>query len=465
MNGNLQHSGILQTTVDFANGQANELFVEGTADLTGSQIALVPTSAGSQPATIVETNGTLTLGSNSVYAVGQLGQLGQFSYQLSTPTPTELQVTQQSQLGAVARRAGLSRTEQSVARHLDANFAAGTPGLGDTFLALGRINNVPQFRNALDSVANEAVNAVGNARVATSQAFAARMNSCPDFEGSGTLQVERECSWGRAIGNWSDRDSTSDSVGYTVDSKLLQFGGQKKLGPGWFLGGSIAYDWSDFAADTGTAQVDGRGLTVGAVLKREEGPWLFSVGVDAGYGWYDSTRTVSLGTTPSTAAASFNGRHAGLHGRITFQLPQQGWYLKPYLDLHAIYQRTDAYTETGAGALDLNVGSGSATRLAASPMLELGSRIDLGAKTVLVPVLGIGGSFFNKNEWNTQVRLVGSQSAPFEVDASLPSALFNLNLGVTLMRGDNLHLRLDYIGQFAKNYRSNGASLKASYLF
>jgi hypothetical protein len=462
LSGNLQHSGVLQTTVDFATGQASKLWVTGTANLTGSQFSLIPTSTGSQPVTILQSTGTLTLGQNTVYDGGQLGQ---FSYQLSTPNPNELQVTQQSKMAAVAGKAGLSRTEQSVAAHLDANFAAGAPGLGDAFLALGRIDTLPQFRSALVSLANEAVNAVGTARLAASQAFATRMNSCPDFVGSSTFQIERECAWGRVVGDWTSRDTTSDSIGYTVDSRHLQLGGQKQLAPGWFLGGSIAYDWSDFAADAVPTNVDGKGLTVGAVIKRQDGPWLVSAGVDAGYGWYDSTRTVTLGSPPVAATASFNGQHAGVHARIAYQLPQQDWYLRPYLDLHAIYQRTDAFTETGARALDLNVSSSSATRFVASPMLELGGRLDLDGGTVLKPVFGIGGSFFDKNEWSTQVRFDGSPSAPFEVNSSLPSTLLNVDVGMTLMNADHLHLRLDYSGQFGNDYRSNGGSLKLSYLF
>ena len=462
LSGNLQHSGVLQTTVDFAKGQASKLLVTGTANLTGSQFSLIPASTGSQPVTILQSTGTLTLGQNTVYDGGQLGQ---FSYQLSTPNPNELQVTQQSKMAAVASSAGLSRTEQAVAGHLDANFVAGTPGLGNTLLAVGTIDNVPQFRAALDSLGNEAANAVGTARLAASLAFAARMNYCPDFEGSGTYQVERECAWGRIIGDWMDRNTNNDSIGYTVDSKMLQFGGQKRIAPGWFLGGSIAYDWSDFDAQTVPAQVDGKGVTVGAILKYQDGPWMYSAGVDAGYGWYDTSRTVALEGPGVTATSSFNAQHVGLHGRIAYQLPQPSWYLKPYLDLHAIYQRTDAFTESGAGPLDLAVNGSSATRLAASPMLELGARLDLGARTVLKPVLGIGGSFFNKNEWNTDVRFVGAPSTTFEVNSSLPSALFNVNLGVTLMRGDHLRLLLDYSGQFGDDYRSNGGSLKLTYQF
>ena len=126
--------GVQQRTL--GKEQASKLFVDGIAELTNSQFSLIPVSTGTQPVTLVETSGTLVLGQNTVY---DNGQLGQFSYQLSTPSATTLQVTQQAQMAAVASKAGLRRTEQGVARHLDANFAAGTPGLGDTLLALGRI--------------------------------------------------------------------------------------------------------------------------------------------------------------------------------------------------------------------------------------------------------------------------------------------------------------------------------------
>jgi len=98
-------------------------------------------------------------------------------------------------------------------------------------------------------------------------------------------------------------------------------------------------------------------------------------------------------------------------------------------------------------------------------MLELGGRLDLEGGTVLKPVFGIGASFFDKNEWSTQVRFDGSPSAPFEVNSSLPGTLLNVDVGMTLMNADHLHLRLDYSGQFGNDYRSNGGSLKLSYLF
>jgi outer membrane autotransporter protein len=460
--GNLQHSGVLQTTVDFANAQASQLRVDGTADLTGSQFSLIPTSTGTQPVTILETSGTLVLGQNTVYDDGLLGL---FSYQLSTPDATTLQVTQQAQLSAVAREAGFSRTEQAVAAHLQASFDSGAPGLSDALTQIRRLPSLSQYKRALGSLSNEPVNAIANARLAASQSFVARLNSCPEFVGTGTLQEERECAWGRVIGSWLDRDSTANDIGYSANTQVVQLGGQRRIAPGWFIGGSLAYDTGAFDADANLGDVDSRGVTLGVVLKREVGPWLISGAIDAGYGWYDSTRNVWLGPVPQVASGSFNGQHAGLHGRVAYQMPQDRWYLKPYVDLHATYQRTDGYTETGAGPLNLTVDSNSATRLMASPMIELGGRLDLRNDTVLMPYISVGGLFFNKNEWTTDAMLSGAGVGPFEVTAELPAAQFNLNAGATLTSGKHLQVRLEYVGQFASNYNANSGSLKFSYLF
>jgi uncharacterized protein YhjY with autotransporter beta-barrel domain len=468
LTGNLTSTGTLQFTVDFAAGTATKAVVSGNADIPSGTIKLIPTSMQPQAVTIMEVGGQASLGTLNVQDGGQFGL---YQYQLSTladpnvPGQTDIQVTPQAQFTAVARNAGLSKTEQAVAGHLQASFAAGSPALGEAFAQLGRIANLAQYKQALDSLSNESVNAVGTARLAASQGFVARMNSCPEFEGTGTLQQEQDCAWGRVVGNWTDRQANASAVGYTVDSKVLQLGGQKEFAKGWFLGGSLAYDSSSFDADANAGDVDGKGVTLGAILKREIGQWLISGAVDAGYGWYDSTRNITLGSSFSSAQGSFNGQHAGVHGRIAYQIPRQGWYLKPYLDLHAIYQRTDAYTETGAGALDLTVESSSATRLAASPMLEVGGRIDLRGDTTLMPFIGVGGLFYDKNEWTASASLAGSSAGPFQATASLPTAQLNLYTGATLMSGKNLQIRLEYSGQFAEDFTSSTGSLKLSYLF
>ena len=162
--------------------------------------------------------------------------------------------------------------------------------------------------------------------------------------------------------------------------------------------------------------------------------------------------------------ASFNGQHAGVHGRIAYQLPQDGWYLKPYLDLHAIWQCTEAYTESGAGALDLSVSSSSATQLVASPMLKLCARF-ASARRWCSSRCCASAAVSSARTNGTPRHALPARRPPHSKSATLPTALFNLNLGVTLMSGDKLHLRLDYSGQFGSDYRSNGGSLKVSYFF
>jgi outer membrane autotransporter protein len=367
----------------------------------------------------------------------------------------------------LARRVGLSASERSVADHLQAVFGSNSPGLATLFGQFAGIGSATQYKQALDSLSNETINAVGTARLGASHSFATRMYSCPEFEGMGTLLQEHDCAWGRVIGAWADRTASSDAQGYTQNSQTVQLGLQREIADGWFLGGSIAYETSSLNADAGAGNVNGDSLGLGLVLKRQIGQWEFAGALDASYSWYDSTRNIALGSINNTATGSFGGEHAGVHGRISYQIPRQSWYLKPYVDLHAVYMRTGAYTEAGAGALNLAVDSSGGTRLAASPMLEVGARIDLSANTNVMPFVGVGGTFYNKNEWSTNARFVGASDdvGGFQATSTLPKQVANLNVGATLTSNKNLQVRLEYTGQFGQNYNASTGSLKLSYLF
>ena len=183
--------------------------------------------------------------------------------------------------------------------------------------------------------------------VNTSQDFVANMNSCPSFAGSGTLLAEGDCAWGRVTGGFIDRSGDSSTVGYDVKSLTSQLGGQKEVAPDWFLGGSVAYQLSRLDGDDDSAEVDGNGLMAGAILKRQMGQLLLSGAVNAGYGWYDSSRNIDVATGQSQAKGSPDAINGGLHARAAYELPHDAWYLRPTLSLDANYVRIDGYNEHG----------------------------------------------------------------------------------------------------------------------
>jgi len=149
----------------------------------------------------------------------------------------------------------------------------------------------------------------------------------------------------------------------------------------------------------GAGSVSGKGGAVGVVLKHELGNWTFSGAADLGYGSYDTTRNIAFPGYAAQASGSFNLTQAGLHSRISYLIPQASWYLKPYLELHAIYLHSGSYSEQGAGALGLNVSSKSDTMYSAVPMLEVGSRVELDNGMTMRPYAAVGATFHNRNEW------------------------------------------------------------------
>src|SRR5690606_50706 len=132
------------------------------------------------------------------------------------------------------------------------------------------------------------------------------------------------CAWGRAFGSYTDQNSTGSALGYQTRSWTFQTGFQRQVAPGWFVGGSVAYETSAFRGDEGNSRVSGESLMLGGSLRFQHGPWQLSGGIDFGYGWYDSRRAVSVGNFGATASASPTAWHAGAHSRIAYLVPFNG---------------------------------------------------------------------------------------------------------------------------------------------
>src|SRR3546814_15407163 len=69
-------------------------------------------------------------------------------------------------------------------------------------------------------------------------------------------------------------------------------------------------------------------------------------------------------------------RSASLRLRIARTFASDKFYLKPYLDLDALYTRMTGYSESG-NAMHLDVESSNEFVLGLSPMLEVGGRVSL----------------------------------------------------------------------------------------
>lgn len=465
-------TGSIVIDSDHVAGTSDHLSVAGNATLAG-QIVMRPTRLINSTLDVIDVKGALDASQLQVsnpYLV---------NYTLSSAaTPNEqgnaqgggqsLYVTPHANFAENAD--GLSANAQSIATHLQANFDAGASAgaLGTAFAQLANgVQNHAAYAAALNSLGNETQQAVGTASLAASHAFVERMYSCPTFDGPADAMLhEHDCVWGRVIGNHTSADG-SDTVGYSATTYAMQFGGQQRIGDGWFIGGSVGYDTLSLEGSDGAGDVNGHGPQLGVVLKKEIGNWTISGSADAGYAWDDSTRNVSLPGYESQAKGDFNTYEAGLHSRVAYTIPMNEWYMKPYVDVHLVHVHTDGYTEQGAGALDLAVNSASATTLSVSPMFEVGGRWTFANGMVLSPDVAAGAIFHNRDHWDASAQLVGSAPgvAPFTAVSSAPSALAKVKLDLNLSVSKSTELKLEYRGQFANGYSSNEGILRVNHLF
>jgi len=454
-------SGTIRSNVDFVNQQNSTLDVIGAANVSGTVLI--------NPLTMAPGSAQILYASKGLNIVGYLGVADVpnylYTYTYSTALNTLL-VTPQLNAVPAAQAAGLGQNAQQLAGHLQANFAAGNSALWPLYTVLANVHNAQEYHDVLQGLGAESLQMVGVARTNASELFVNRMNSCPDSSEASMDQHQRDCVWGR-VADQATTASGSDGDSYHLNEHVVQFGGQREVGDDWWVGGSVAYNKGSESAASGVGGVTDHGFNVGAVVKREWGPWLFSGAVDIGQGSYQSNRNLTLTGGREQASGSFDANNVGLHSRIAYLFSGNNWYVKPYVDVHAVRVHTDSFEESNLGAIGFKVGAGNGTVLSATPMVEVGSRITFDNGAELRPSVAVGEAVYSGNHWDTQLQMIGNGSgvAPFTSRFDAPNHLEQYNAGLDLKLNSHSELRLDYTGQFGNGYRTGEGALRYSYFF
>ncbi|MBI0539434.1 autotransporter outer membrane beta-barrel domain-containing protein [Roseomonas sp. KE2513] len=366
--------------------------------------------------------------------------------------------------------AGLGANQRAVAAHLQELWNGGA-NVGSGFTALAGVRDGAGYGQALNSLSGQTVGAISASRFASSRDFSTNMlNDCATFEGAGVSQDEANCGWARAFGSTATQDSTGGTLGYKATSWTMQTGGQVQIAPGWFVGGSIAYQSSVFRGDAGSSKVSGDSALIGGLLRYQAGPWQVSGAIDAGYGWYESQRSVTAGSFQGTARAKPDAWHVGAHARLAYQVPfgdeAVGWYVQPRVDLHLNYVRSGGYTESGAAPFNLTVTSQGATTFTAVPAVEVGGRVRLSEATVLRPFASAGVELGANGDWAATARLASQPaSRGFRASTPIPDVLGKFTLGAELLTTANWDLRVQYSAAVGDRYTSHAGLARVAYRF
>ncbi|WP_233238823.1 autotransporter outer membrane beta-barrel domain-containing protein [Bordetella sp. LUAb4] len=321
------------------------------------------------------------------------------------------------------------------------------------------------YRANLDSLSPGAIAAPAAQSMAALGQFTGNMMSCPAFtdtKGNGAMTREQNCFWGLVSGRRSSQDGERGSSDFDFDSVTYQFGGQRQVSPGWFLGASMAYQNNDVKGDNGRLKGNGDSGYAGLVLKRESGPWVFSGALGGGYGSYRMNRDVIVPGYQDTLKSKPDMYNFGLRLRAARTFDFDNMYVKPYMDFDATYTRMSSYKENGNNALGLSVDSSHQYVLGVSPMIEVGGRKDLPNGAFLRPFAYVGVAFLNKDSWNSNARLQGAPADAGSFSSSTPmdDVIGRIGAGFQVSTAKGVDFRLQYDGELAKHAKSHSGSLK-----
>jgi uncharacterized protein YhjY with autotransporter beta-barrel domain len=362
------------------------------------------------------------------------------------------------------RNVTLNKDQSAAADHLQATWNTADVKTGPLFGTYTSISDGATYKRALDAVAPDVTLARASSRGHESYAFLNRLMSCPYFIDGGTRLAEGECVWGRVIGGRTDRSATSEDIGYSSRQVTYQMGLQKEVAPDWFLGGSMSYARTNTTSSGRALEASTDGFQGGLTLKRQIGPWQFAGALHGGYESSTQRRDTQLPDFFARAHSKSNAYFVGARTRISYEIPFDGWYVKPFADVDLTYNHASAYRETGAGFLDLAYRATNSVGLMATPSIEVGGRIDFENGT-LRPYLAAGVSFVSNGDAKVNLSLAEFSMTPFQITTSLPRTYGNLTAGLELVTKNGWELKAEYNLRGAKDHLTQSAALRMAMRF
>jgi outer membrane autotransporter protein len=352
-----------------------------------------------------------------------------------------------------------------VAGYLQRLFDSGA-SMDDGFTALGHLSAGKDYAASLHSLTGAGLGSFGAFRVNSSRAFANDL-----YQGCRELTFDRNtsdsCSWARISGASSDQDARADTEGYHANAQTLEVGGQIGLSDRLALVGTLGSEKTRFHGDDNSSHIQGDSALGGVGLNFADGPLELSGAVDGAYGWYRSSRTITVGEESDTVTSNPRQWQLGAHVRAAYEIPFAGHsYVKPFVDGHAIRVSNEGFTEEGASPFRLTVNSRTDTALSGGTGIELGTYIPTSFGAQFHPFISAAALFGQSTQWTTTAQFADQPAGgSFDVRTAGPGTVGQFAIGADLMNAKNLSFSLLYNPEIGSGYRSQGGTARISYSF
>jgi outer membrane autotransporter protein len=160
--------------------------------------------------------------------------------------------------------------------------------------------------------------------------------------------------WVRGFGGHGKTDGDGNAAASRLRSAGLSIGLDAEVSEGLRLGAAVTSGTSRLSTDNNETGRT-RGTAVAVYGGYATGPWNFSGSASMSWGKNHMDRAIAFGTLNRIASGDFDSGTQSVYGEATYTMAMDGWTLRPLAGLSLSRSQSDGFTETGAGALNLQV--------------------------------------------------------------------------------------------------------------
>lgn len=270
--------------------------------------------------------------------------------------------------------------------------------------------------------------------------------------------------WMRGYGSMGGRNGDDTASRYDYRNGGIVFGFDKKVAGSLLLGFSGGYSYTRATMkdlpDSGTV-AGYQGSLYGAWLSD---PWYVNGLIAYSYNRFDTSRNIVFGEINRAAHAGYGGHAVSGYTETGYRIRIDTLSIIPMVSLQAGYLSRDSFTETDAGALNLDLEKDHASTVAGS----LGVRLRKDFRTasgIVTPEFRVRWLHeFSSGDYTANATFAGSPLSGFSVkgdDSDRDSA----DLGCTLrwQAKESLGLLLSYNANLSGSRTEHGISLGVRY--
>jgi outer membrane autotransporter protein len=247
--------------------------------------------------------------------------------------------------------------------------------------------------------------------------------------------------WLRGAGGYQDTQSDGNATASALRNSSISAGFDAELREGLVVGAALSSGTSRLSFDNNTDAGKSRGNALAVYGSYASGPWAFKGSASASRSRNHMDRAVTVGVLSRTASSDFNGTTLWAYGEATYSLSMSGWTLQPLAGLSFSRNKTDGFTETGAGALNLQVAGQTVT--STKSLLGAKARFDAGSVR-LEPRVIWAHEFGDINTPMTAQFQGAATASPFQVlGVALKRDTLILGLGASGRAGHGVDLFAD----------------------